>query len=176
MAENQHQGRKAIFRVPLISLLAVVFLAVCMIPAAFADVPGLWVMYVIPIAMFVYVIRTRTVATTRGLSVRTAFGHRELPWERLTGLTIDKKAKVSAVLTDGSRVALPTVRTRHLPVISLVSEGRMQDPSGLTDGMDDGAHDTGDEAGDGAPAESTGAASPDPAAAESGTAKSDDAN
>lgn len=133
MAETQREGRKAVFRVPLITLLAVVFLAVCMIPAAFADVPGLWVMYVIPIALFVFVLRTRTVASTQGLSVRTVFGHREMPWSELKGLAITDKAKVRAVLTDGSEVPLPSVRTRHLPVISLVSEGRMRDPSGLTD-------------------------------------------
>ncbi|MDQ0376831.1 PH domain-containing protein [Amycolatopsis thermophila] len=164
MAENQQEGRKAIFRVPLITLLFVVFLAVCMIPAAFADVPGLWVMYVIPIGMAVYVLRTRTIASTRGLSVRTVFGHREMPWSSLKGLTISKKAKVSAVLADGSEVALPTVRTRHLPVISLVSEGRMEDPSGLTDDMD---ADGGDSAGE-APAKPGPADAGDPGPAKPG--------
>ncbi|NIH81962.1 PH domain-containing protein [Amycolatopsis viridis] len=140
MAENQHRDRKAVFRIPLIALLAVVFLAVCMIPAAFADVPGLWVMYVVPVALAVFIVRTRTVASTRGLSVRTVFGHRELPWSALKGLAISDKAKVRAVLTDGSEIPLPSVRTRHLPVISLVSEGRMKDPTGLTDDFDaDGA-------------------------------------
>ncbi|MEU0463968.1 PH domain-containing protein [Amycolatopsis sp. NPDC006131] len=148
MAETQQEGRKAIFRVPLITLLAVVFLAVCMIPAAFADVPGLWLMYVIPIGLFVFVVRTRTVASARGLDVRTVFGHRELPWSSLKGLAINDKAKVRAVLTDGSEVPLPSVRTRHLPVISLVSEGRMKDPSGLTDDLDtEDAEDVGKDTG-----------------------------
>ncbi|NIH84961.1 hypothetical protein FHX45_001854 [Amycolatopsis granulosa] len=147
MAENQHRDRKAVFRIPLIALLAVVFLAVCMIPAAFADVPGLWVMYVVPIALAVFIVRTRTVASSRGLSVRTVFSHRELPWSSLKGLAISDKAKVRAVLADGSEVPLPSVRTRHLPVISLVSEGRMKDPTGLTDDFDADGADVGEDTG-----------------------------
>src|SRR5690348_2674197 len=100
----------------------------CLAPTAFADVPGLWVLYVVPLALIVFVVRTRTVATARGLSVRTMFGHRELPWETLKGLAITDRAKVRAVLADDTQVPLPTVRTRHLPVISLVSEGRLKDP------------------------------------------------
>ncbi|HET6705765.1 MAG TPA: PH domain-containing protein, partial [Amycolatopsis sp.] len=36
-----------------------------------------------------------------------------------------------AVLQDDTKVPLPTVRTRHLPVLSLVSEGLVADPSGV---------------------------------------------
>lgn len=134
MAEEK-EGRKAIFRVPAISLVGVAFLAVCLAPTAFAEVPGLWALYVVPLAMLVFVVRTRTVATAKGLSVRTMFGHRELPWEALKGLAISDRAQVRAVLADDTQVPLPTVRTRHLPVISLVSEGRFADPSGLTDDL-----------------------------------------
>jgi PH (Pleckstrin Homology) domain-containing protein len=129
------EGRKAIFRVPGIALLAVAFLMVCLIPTAFADVPGLWVLYVIPLWLIVFVVRTRTVATAKGLSVRTMVGRRELPWEALKGLAITERAKVRAVLADDSQVPLPSVRTRHLPVISLVSDGRITDPTGLTDDL-----------------------------------------
>lgn len=134
MAEEK-EGRKAIFRVPAISLVGVAFLVFCLAPTAFAGVPGLWALYVVPLAMLVFVVRTRTVATARGLSVRTMFGHRELPWEAVKGLAISHRAQVRAVLADDSQVPLPTVRARHLPVISLVSEGRFADPSGLTDDL-----------------------------------------
>ncbi|HET6500844.1 MAG TPA: PH domain-containing protein [Amycolatopsis sp.] len=152
MAEET-EGRKAIFKVPGIALLAVVFLMVCLLPTAFADVPGLWVLYVIPLGLMLFVVRTRTVASARGLAVRTVFGHRELPWEALKGLAITHRAKVRAVLTDDSQIPLPTVRTRHLPVISLVSEGRLKDPSGITDDMHgnskaDSKADTADDAED----------------------------
>ena len=130
-------GRKAVFRVPATALLAVFGLMVCMAPAAFADVPWLWAMYVIPLALIVFVLRTRTVASAKGLAIRTMFGHRELPWAALKGLAITNRAKVKAVLTDNTQIPLPTVRTRHLPVLSLVSEGRLKDPTGLTDDMHD---------------------------------------
>lgn len=127
--------RKATFRVPLIALLAIFGLMVCLAPTAFADVPGLWVLYVIPLALIVFVVRPKTVATPQGLTVRTVFGHRELPWEALKGLSISKRAKVRAVLTDDSMISLPSVRTRHLPVLALVSGGRLKDPSGLIDDL-----------------------------------------
>ncbi|WP_245783392.1 MULTISPECIES: PH domain-containing protein [Amycolatopsis] len=125
--------RKATFRVPLIALLAVFGLMVCLAPTAFADVPGLWALYVIPLGMIVYIVRMKTVATPQGLTVRTVFGRRELPWEALKGLSISKKAKVSAVLTDDSTIPLPSVRTRHLPVLALVSNGRLKDPAGIVE-------------------------------------------
>ncbi|GAB3477947.1 PH domain-containing protein [Amycolatopsis cihanbeyliensis] len=140
MAKNARQeatttGRKAILRVPGIATLAVALLTVCVTPAAFA-LPGLQALYLVPIALFVWILRTRTVADARGLTVRTVFGTRELPWSRLKGLSLTKRGKVRAVTTDGEEVALPTVRTRHLPVLSLVSEGRVGDPTGLTEDMD----------------------------------------
>ena len=78
-----------------------------------------------------FVIRTRTIATREGLATRTMFGHRDVPWSALKGLAITKKSRVQAVLKDDTKVPLPTVRTRHLPVLSLVSEGLVADPSGL---------------------------------------------
>jgi hypothetical protein len=90
------------------------------------------VIYVFPLGLLVFVLRTRTVADSTGLTVRTMFGHRELPWSALKGLALTDKSKVRAVLTDDSQITLPTVRTRHLPVLSLVSGGRLEDPSGLT--------------------------------------------
>lgn len=132
------------FRIPGIALLSVVILLFCVTPAAFA-LPGLQVLYLLPLGVTVWVIRTRTVATRDGLTVRTVFGRKELPWAALRGLAITKRSKVRAVLADGGEVRLPAVRTRHLPVLSLVSEGRLPDPSGVLadDGTDSGAGDPG---------------------------------
>lgn len=136
-----HQGvteqklRKAVFRIPAITYLAIVFLMVCLIPVSFNGVPGLWALYVVPLGLIVFVARTRTVATPQGLDTRTMFGHREIPWEALKGLAITPRSKVRAVLADDSQLPLPTVRTRHIPVMSLVSDGRIADPTGLTDDL-----------------------------------------
>jgi hypothetical protein len=126
-------GRKAVFRIPGTAYLAIIFLIVCVTPTAFGGVPGLQVIYLVPILLFVFVLRTRTVATPAGLTVRTMFGKRELPWAALKGLALTNKSKVRAVLQDESQITLPTVRTRHLPVLSLISEGRLKDPSGVLD-------------------------------------------
>lgn len=133
-----HQGvaeqklRKAVFRIPAISYLAIVFLMVCLIPVSFNGVPGLWALYIIPLGLIVFVARTRTVATPEGLDLRTMFGQRHLPWGALKGLAITRRSKVRAVLSDDSQIPLPTVRTRHIPVMSLVSDGVIADPTGLT--------------------------------------------
>lgn len=131
--EQANEDRKAVFKIPNTALLAIAFLVVCVTPVAFGDVPYLQWLYLFPIALAVFVIRTRTTATAKGLEVRTMFGRRDLPWTSLKGLAITDKAKVQAVLKDETKIPLPAVRTRHLPVISLVSAGRMADPSGLTD-------------------------------------------
>ncbi|WP_197320921.1 PH domain-containing protein [Saccharomonospora sp. NB11] len=129
------KGHRAVFRIPGTALIGVLMLFMCMFPFA-ATLPYLLVLLVVPILVAVWIVRTRTVATRDGLEVRTMLGTRTLPWDALKGFAITPKASVVAVLTDDTKVALPSVRTRHLPVLSLVSEGRVPDPSGLL--SDDG--------------------------------------
>lgn len=126
------KGKRAVFRVPGTAMLAVLLLFGCVVPAATA-LPALLPLLLIPLGVAVWVARTRTIATRDGLTVRTVSHTRRLPWDQLRGFSITPKSKVEAVLLDGSKVALPTVRTRHLPVLSLVSEGRLPDPSGVLD-------------------------------------------
>jgi Bacterial PH domain len=121
----------AVFRIPRTSYFAIAFLIFCMTPAALGEIHWLAVLYLIPIALLAFVRRTRTTADSEGLQIRTMFGGQDLPWSGVKGLSLSKKSKVSAVLANDSRVALPTVRTRHLPVLSLVSGGLLPDPSGL---------------------------------------------
>ncbi|MEY7970552.1 PH domain-containing protein [Saccharomonospora xinjiangensis] len=127
---TQGKGSRAVFRVPGTALIGVLMLFMCTFPFA-ATLPYLLVLLVVPIAVAVWIVRTRTVATRDGLTVRTLLGTRELPWDAIKGFNISPKATVAAVLTDDTAVPLPSVRTRHLPVLSLVSEGRVPDPSGL---------------------------------------------
>jgi hypothetical protein len=133
--EQAEPGKKAIFKIPGTTFIGIAFLVLCITPVALGEYLWLAVIYIFPILLAVFVVRTRTVADSAGLTVRTMFGERTLPWASLKGLAITDKSKVRAVLTDDSQVTLPTVRTRHLPVISLVSGGLVKDPSGLTDDM-----------------------------------------
>lgn len=134
--KEQDEGRKAVFRIPRTSFMAIALLTVCVTPIALGEIPYLQWLYLFPIGLAVFVIRTRTIATREGLATRTMFGHRDVPWSALKGLAITKKSRVQAVLKDDTKVPLPTVRTRHLPVLSLVSEGLVADPSGLLDAED----------------------------------------
>ncbi len=132
------EGRKAVFKIPNTAFMAIALLTICVTPIALGEIPWLEWLYVFPIGLAVFVIRTRTVATRHGLATRTMFGKHDVPWSDLKGLAIIKKSRVQAVLKDGTRIKLPTVRPRHLPVLSLVSEGLVADPSGLLTAEDVG--------------------------------------
>jgi hypothetical protein len=119
--------RRLVFRVPAIAVLAALLLALCATPFA-VGAPGLFAIYLVPIAIIVWVLRTRTTADTDGLDVRRVFGHRSMPWSSLKGLRLTKRSGVRAVLKDDTEITLPSVRIRHLSVLSLMSGGRLADP------------------------------------------------
>ncbi len=156
-AGSHEKGSKAVFRVPGTALIGVLMLFMCMFPFA-ATLPYLLVLLLVPIVLALWIVRTRTVATREGLTVRTLLGTRDLPWDAIKGFTITPKSTIVAVLADDTGVPLPSVRTRHLPVLSLVSEGRVPDPSGvLTDpeetntGEPTASDESGERSGDEAP-------------------------
>lgn len=128
--------RRAVFRVPPVSLLTIPILLFCITPVAFS-VPGLQLLYVIPVAVIAWVLRVRTTATPEGLTARTPTATRFIPWDELSGLSVTEKAAVRAALTDGTTVVLPYVRLHHVPVLSLLSNGRVPDPSGVLAGDGD---------------------------------------
>lgn len=117
-----------VFRIPPTAHLAPLLLAVAAIPFAFAA-PFLWLIYVVPIALIVWIFRNRTVATSAGLSTRSTFSHSSLAWDDVKSLKLSPRGGVSAVVEDGAETRLPGVRLRHLPVLSVVSGGRIPDPT-----------------------------------------------
>ena len=116
-----------VFRVPATAVLAALLLAVAAVPFAFGA-PGFYVIFVVPIVAIAWIVRTRTTVDADGLTVRRVLTRRALPWSSLKGLRLTKRAGVRAVLTDDTEVALPAVRTRHLPALALISGGRLDDP------------------------------------------------
>ncbi|WP_436501843.1 PH domain-containing protein [Actinokineospora sp. HUAS TT18] len=127
MSEQQIPSR-LVFRIPGVAILAALLLAVCATPVVFAG-PVFALLLVIPVAIIVWVIRVRTTADADGLVVRRLFGRVALPWDSLKGLRLTKRAGVRAVRSDDTEVGLPSVRVRHLPALSLVSRGRLDDPT-----------------------------------------------
>jgi Bacterial PH domain len=122
---------RAVFRLPLVALAAVILLAICATPFAFAA-PWLWLIYLVPAGLAWCVLRLRTDADARGIRVRQVFTSRRLPWDDVAGLRLRGSKRVRAVLHDGAQVALPNVRAGDVPALALVSGGRLADPRGET--------------------------------------------
>ncbi len=56
------------FRVPSLAILGAVLLAVCATPVAFGA-PFFWLIYLVPVAVVVWVLRVRTVADAEALTI-----------------------------------------------------------------------------------------------------------
>ena len=114
-------------RIPRINLFAVAVAAVCTVPLAFAS-PWLAILWLLPIVGLVHVLRTGVDADPTGLTIHTMLGSRRLVWDDIAGLRI-RRARVGAVLRDGSTVRRPVLRPRHLSLLSAASGGRLPDPT-----------------------------------------------
>jgi len=64
---------RAVFRVSPLTVLFAFALGVCAIPVAFGA-PYLWLIYLVPVAVVVWTLRTRTVVDTDGMRVRRLVG------------------------------------------------------------------------------------------------------
>ncbi|MBP2476938.1 hypothetical protein JOF53_005810 [Crossiella equi] len=117
-----------IFRIPTTAMIAVALLFLCATPLAFGA-PGLQVIYLVPIALVLWVIRTRTVVDAEHVHIRTLFGARSISWSDITSLRLTKRQGVKVVLADSSEVALPAVRVRDLAALSEASGGRFGAPT-----------------------------------------------
>jgi len=124
----QQVPTRLVFRIPSTAVLGALLFAVAATPFAFAA-PWLFVIYLVPIVAIVWVLRLRTIADGDKLVARTLFGRRVLPWSDVRALRVSERSWVRAVVTDGKELPLPTVRTRHLPALALISGGRLADPT-----------------------------------------------
>ena len=118
---------RAVFRVSPLVVLFALALALCATPVAFGA-PYLWLIYLVPVAIVAWTLRTRTVVDPEGLRVRRLVGGRQVSWDAVTGLRVDDRSRVHAVLADGGEQALPAVHVRDLSVLSAASGGRVPDP------------------------------------------------
>lgn len=119
---------KLVFRIPATALLAAGLIAICVTPVAWA-IPGLQALYVLPLGYAWWVIRNRTTVTEEELVARGLFGSTTLKWDEVKSIRLAQKGWLKAVKTDDSEVTLPAVRFMHLPALSLVSGGRVPDPT-----------------------------------------------
>jgi len=120
---------RAVFRISPLMILFAFALGICAIPVAFGA-PYLWLIYLVPVAVVVWTLRTRTVVDTDGMRVRRLVGGRRVPWDAVGGLRVDRRNTVHAVLTEGGEVTLPAVHVRDLPALAAASGGRLPDLTG----------------------------------------------
>jgi hypothetical protein len=121
------ESLRATFRRPLTALIGVFGLTVCVTPVAFGA-PGLQVLYLVPLGVALWLVRTRTVVDRDTMVAHRVVGSRRITWSELHGLRIDDRSRVWAVLHDGEEVGLPAVRARDLPLLAALSGGRLPDP------------------------------------------------
>ena len=115
---------RAVFRISPLAILGAVLLAVCATPVAFGA-PYFWLIYLVPVAAVVAVLRVRTVVDPDGVTVRRLIGSRRVPWSQIRSLHLRDKGGVRAVLTDGAELPLRCVRVRDLPQLAAASGGRL---------------------------------------------------
>jgi PH (Pleckstrin Homology) domain-containing protein len=130
---DEEQGHTApgpaVFRaVPTVSLVAVVFLALCLSPIAFQGGPW-FLLFLIPLAGAAWVVRTRTRVDTAGLQVRRLLGTRSMAWSEVATLRLVERGWVRAVPQEGAELELRGVRIRDLGRVGEASGGRVSAPS-----------------------------------------------
>jgi hypothetical protein len=120
--------KKLVFRIPATALLAAGLIAICVTPVAWVA-PGLQALYVLPLAYAYWVVRNRTTVTEEELVARGPFATTTVKWDEVKSIRLVEKGWLKVVKTDDTEVRLPAVRFMHLPALSLVSGGRVPDPS-----------------------------------------------
>ncbi|MCR3748202.1 PH domain-containing protein [Lentzea californiensis] len=120
--------KKLVFRIPATALLAAGLIAICVTPVAWLA-PGLQALYVLPLGYAYWVLRNRTTVTEEQIVARGAFGTTTLEWSEVKSIRLIQKGWLKAVKDDDTEVTLPAVRFMHLPALSLVSGGRVPDPT-----------------------------------------------
>ena len=122
---------RAVFRVSPLMVLFALALGVCAIPVAFGA-PHLWLIYLVPLGIVAWTLRTRTVVDAEGMRVRRLVGGRRVSWDEVGGLRVDRRNTVHAVLTGGGEITLPAVHVRDLPALAVASGGRLPDLADAT--------------------------------------------
>ncbi len=90
--------------------------------------PWAALLLLIPVAMSVFIIRTRTVADRESVTARTLLGSTTMRWEDIEGLRFVRSSWARAHLKSGADVPLPAVTFSTLPLLTEASGGRVPNP------------------------------------------------
>ncbi len=116
-----------VIRVPQLAYIGVLVLTLCVFFAFVGWPAGLWWLLLLPVAVLLWVERTRTTVTPDGLELRSVFSSRSVEWSRVAGVRLPKRGFVRARLTDESEVTLPAVGYDRLRELIAASGGRIPD-------------------------------------------------
>ncbi|HTX94606.1 MAG TPA: PH domain-containing protein [Mycobacterium sp.] len=90
--------------------------------------PPCALLLVIPAVLSAMIVRLRTVADDRGVTVRTLWGSQTVPWDDIDGLRFHRGSWARARLKSGGEARLPAVTFATLPQLSQASAGRVPNP------------------------------------------------
>jgi len=85
---------------------------------------------VIPVLLSALIIRLRTVADERGVTVRNLLGSQTVSWDDIEGLRFSRGSWARARLKSGADLRLPAVTFSTLPQLTEISAGRVPNPYG----------------------------------------------
>ncbi|TQN41780.1 PH (Pleckstrin Homology) domain-containing protein [Blastococcus colisei] len=110
------------------ALFPVGLLAVCTVPLAFA---AAWtpILLLIPLMVALWVLRAGVDIADEGLTVRSTFGQRQVPWRDVAGIRVAPRGDLWLVTTSGTEIRLPVMRARDLPRLAALSGGRIEVPA-----------------------------------------------
>lgn len=110
------------------ALFPVGLLAVSTVPLAFA---AAWtpVLLLIPLLATLWVLRAGVDISDDGLTVRSTFRQRHVPWAGVAGIRAAPRGDLWLVTTAGTEIRLPVLRARDLPRLAAFSGGRIEVPA-----------------------------------------------
>lgn len=114
-------------KVSPIAHLAVGFLTLGLLIPVLLWPPSLPLL-ILPVLLSALIIRLRTVADDRGVTVRTLFGSRNVGWDEIDGLRFHRGSWGRARLKSGAELRLPAVTFATLPELTEASAGRVPNP------------------------------------------------
>ncbi|QUH04593.1 PH domain-containing protein [Saccharopolyspora erythraea] len=122
------------YRITPVSLLAALTVLIGVTPVAWTAGPWALSLYLIPLALVVWVLRTRTTIDATHITARRVLGSTRIGWDEIASFRLDERRWLRAVLNSGKEVVLPAVRVRDLPRLAAVSGGRIPDLTERTAG------------------------------------------
>jgi hypothetical protein len=114
-------------RLSRVTLVPVVFLAVCVLPFAAAS-PWAALVLLLPVLAAVWVLRVGVDVDDDAITTRGLLGRRRVAWDDLAGIRVGRNARLRLVTTGGGEVRLPVLRARDLPRLAGWSGGRFDVP------------------------------------------------